>query len=159
MKTVCKSCCIVELKHRDLLSPWRVIIHLHLLDADTAHDDPCESRLLSANIRFATLDHDSFDDDVVARARQVLVVGMINFALQRPPRFPRKPTGGRAPSINIGAGHSALERLLEILSSVCGGRPDPTGACRPVVMGHDRLVSDFRVVYLDSIDERLPEDL
>jgi hypothetical protein len=49
--------------------------------------------------------------------------------------------------------------VLEILSSVCGGRPDPTGACRPVVMGHDRLVSDFRVVYLDSIDERLPEDL
>jgi hypothetical protein len=49
--------------------------------------------------------------------------------------------------------------LLEILSNVCGGRPNPTGASRPVVMGHDRLVTDFRVVYLDSIDERLPEDL
>ena len=75
------------------------------------------------------------------------------------PHFPRKATGGRAPSINIGAGHSALERLLEILSNVCGGRSAPTGASRPVVMGHDRLVTDFRVVYLDSIDERLPEDL
>jgi hypothetical protein len=63
------------------------------------------------------LDHDSLDDDVVARARQFLGFGMIKFALQRPPRFPRKATGDRAPSINIGSGRSSLECSTEMVSS------------------------------------------
>jgi hypothetical protein len=44
---------------------------------------------------------------------------MIKFALQCPPRFPRKVTGGRAPSINIGAGRSSLECSTEMVSSEC----------------------------------------
>ena len=32
---------------------------------------------------------------------------------------------GRAPSINIGEGRSALERLLEMVSSACDGRHGP----------------------------------
>ncbi len=34
--------------------------------------------------------------------------------------FPRKATGGRAPSFSIDSGRSALERSLQMLSSVCG---------------------------------------
>jgi hypothetical protein len=48
-----------------------------------------------------------------------------------------KATGGRAPSISIDSGQSALERSLQMVSSVCGGKSDPTGASRPVVMGQD----------------------
>ncbi len=69
MEPVRKGGCIVDLEHRDLLSPWRLIIHFRLLDADTTHDDPRKSRLLAANIGFAALDRESLDDDVVARAR------------------------------------------------------------------------------------------
>ena len=54
-----------------------------------------------------------------------------------PPRFPRKATGGRAPSITVGSGHPALERSLEMMRGAClaagtagsaTSRPQ-TGAC------------------------------
>jgi len=39
----------------------------------------------------------------------------------RLPRFPRQATGGRAPSITVGAGHSALEPLLKCEQRVVRG--------------------------------------
>jgi hypothetical protein len=50
-----------------------------------------------------------------------------------PPGFPSKATGGRAPYvapfISIGAGHLALERSLEMVTSACvAGTTTPTGA-------------------------------
>ncbi len=56
------------------------------------------------------------------------------------PCFPRKATGGRAPSIDNDSGHSALERLLEMVSSACGRKH-----------GFDRC--------LDAADRWLPERL
>ena len=35
------------------------------------------------------------------------------------PGFPRKATGGRAPSITVGSGHPALERSLEMMRGAC----------------------------------------
>src|ERR1039458_4060209 len=62
----------------------------------------------------------------------------------RPALLLGKATGDRAPSISIGAGQSALERMLEMVSSACVATGTaPTGVradvntSRSVVMGHD----------------------
>ena len=52
------------------------------------------------------------------------------------PCFPRKATGGRAPPINIGLGHSPLERSLETASGVCLAKSRaPSGALTPQTGG------------------------
>ena len=64
----------------------------------------------------------------------------------RPLGFPRKATGGRAPS--IGAGHSAPERSLEMVSSACvAAGTAPTGASTPQTGGllTGCLPADFTV--------------
>jgi hypothetical protein len=48
------------------------------------------------------------------------------------PLLPSQGNRGRAPSISIGVGRSALERLLEMLSSACvTAGTAPTGASTP----------------------------
>ena len=67
------------------------------------------------------------------------------------PCSPRQATGGRAPSITVGAGHSALEPLHEMVSSASVAGTAATGC-----LGSARKARLFRTAPLPSAAYRVP---